>query len=158
MLNIYLTQLTHSACKPSLLYCWGPLLAESATTRLHLTVFHEFLPIFTNFVVSVTNLSLTLRSSSNSCAYHKIGENREKFVKNCQMQPSGGRFCQKMFLNNPTSSKLVFYSIPVNITRVVRTNSDILISSSVNVNYVKKTEDWSPSWSLPLFIKPWNIA
>ena len=59
---------------------------------------------------------------------------------------SGGtrlvRKMRKVMLNNPTSSKSVFifsfYSILVNITCVVRINSDILISSSVNVNYVKK--------------------
>ena len=55
------------------------------------------------------------------------------------------RKMRKVMLNNPTSSKSVFifsfYSILVNITHVVRINSDILMSSSVNVNYVKKTED-----------------
>ena len=55
-------------------------------------------------------------------------------------------------LNNPTSSKSVFifsfYSILVNITCVVRINSDILISSSVNVNYVKKLKIDHPAGRL----------
>ena len=45
----------------------------------------------------------------------KIGEKRRNSWKNCQMQPKSGKFRRKMFLNNPTSSKISFYLILVNI-------------------------------------------
>ena len=54
------------------------------------------------------------------------------------MKPDWWRKMRKDVPQQSNKFKFSFYSILVNITRVVRINSDILISSSVNVNYVKK--------------------
>ena len=105
-------------------------------------IFSRIFPFFTNFlqkfvifVVRVTDLSLTLRFSSNPCAHHKmtnfwrnswkIGEIREKTVKSVGA-PFSVKNGEILVPDNPTRSKLVFSKVGVHKKNLV-SNSNWII-------------------------------
>jgi len=80
-------------------------------------------PPFSSFTVNFCGerhdfVAFAALSSKSWRSPQKLTVNDEKggkSVKNCQMAPKSGKFRRKMFLNNPTSSKISFYLILVNI-------------------------------------------
>ena len=100
-------------------------MTDSGAAQRILTVFHEFPLFFTirrNFCgerhefVAYAALQLKfVRSPQKLRRMMKIGEIHDKTVEIRWVAPESVKNGEILVLNNPTSSKLVFYSIQVNI-------------------------------------------